>query len=96
MTHSLTFEGHLASCWLVYNLPYLPFFTMFRTASNLKNQFVRSFATSYIMPRVFFITGTSTGFGYHLVEEVLAKGDIAIATARKPEALSFKNTSDKV
>jgi NAD(P)-dependent dehydrogenase (short-subunit alcohol dehydrogenase family) len=48
------------------------------------------------MPRVFFITGTSTGFGYHLVEEVLAKGDIAVATARKPESLSFKNTTDKV
>jgi NAD(P)-dependent dehydrogenase (short-subunit alcohol dehydrogenase family) len=47
------------------------------------------------MPRVFFITGTSTGFGYHLVEEVIARGDIAIATARKPESLSFQNTTDK-
>ena len=48
------------------------------------------------MPRVFFITGTSTGFGNHLVQEVLDKGDIAVATARKPEQLSFKNTSDNV
>ena len=47
------------------------------------------------MPRVFFITGTSTGFGYHLVQEVLEKGDIAVATARKPESLSFKGTNDK-
>ncbi|TVY56963.1 putative oxidoreductase [Lachnellula cervina] len=47
------------------------------------------------MPRVFFITGTSTGFGNHLVQEVIDKGDIAVATARKPEQLSFKNTSDK-
>lgn len=47
------------------------------------------------MPRVFFITGTSTGFGYHLVQEVLDKGDIAVATARKPESLSFKGTNDK-
>jgi len=48
------------------------------------------------MPRVFFITGTSTGFGNHLVQEVLDRGDIAVATARKPENLSFKNTTDKV
>ncbi|KAH6716369.1 hypothetical protein BKA61DRAFT_342250 [Leptodontidium sp. MPI-SDFR-AT-0119] len=47
------------------------------------------------MPRVFFITGTSTGFGNHLVQEVLDKGDIAIATARKPETLKFSGTNDK-
>jgi NADP-dependent 3-hydroxy acid dehydrogenase YdfG len=41
------------------------------------------------MPRVFFITGISTGFGNHLVQEVLDKGDIAVATARKPENLKF-------
>ena len=34
--------------------------------------------------RVFCITGTSTGFGKHLVQEVLDNGDIAVATARKP------------
>lgn len=47
------------------------------------------------MPRVFFITGTSTGFGNHLVQEVLDKGDIAVATARKPETLKFNGTNDK-
>ena len=47
------------------------------------------------MPRVFLITGTSTGFGLHLVQEVIDKGDIAIATARNPSSLSFKNASDK-
>ncbi|KAE8450612.1 hypothetical protein EG329_005956 [Mollisiaceae sp. DMI_Dod_QoI] len=46
------------------------------------------------MPRVFFITGTSTGFGFHLVEEVLAHGDIAVATARKPESLKFEGAND--
>lgn len=45
------------------------------------------------MPRVFLITGTSTGFGKHLVEEVLDRGDIAIATARNPSALSFSGTT---
>ncbi|KAI9648025.1 hypothetical protein NHQ30_002653 [Ciborinia camelliae] len=47
------------------------------------------------MPRVFFITGTSTGFGNHLVQEVINRGDIAVATARKPATLKFKGTSDK-
>jgi NAD(P)-dependent dehydrogenase (short-subunit alcohol dehydrogenase family) len=47
------------------------------------------------MPRVFLITGTSTGFGNHLVQQVLDKGDIAIATARNPSKLSFTGTSDK-
>lgn len=45
------------------------------------------------MPRVFLITGTSTGFGAALVNEVLSRGDIAVATARDPSKLSFKNTS---
>ncbi|KAL8783869.1 MAG: hypothetical protein Q9195_009261 [Heterodermia aff. obscurata] len=47
------------------------------------------------MPRVFFVTGTSTGFGFHLVQEILDKGDIAVATARKPETLSFSGSSEK-
>jgi hypothetical protein len=38
----------------------------------------------------------NSGFGNHLVQEVLDRGDIAVATARKPENLSFKNTTDKV
>lgn len=46
-------------------------------------------------PRVFLITGTSTGFGNGYAQEVLDRGDICIATARKPESLSFKNTSEK-
>lgn len=45
------------------------------------------------MPRVFLITGTSTGFGANLVQEVLDRGDFAVATARKPDSLSFKGTS---
>ncbi|KAI4173500.1 MAG: hypothetical protein LQ348_006554 [Seirophora lacunosa] len=45
------------------------------------------------MPRVFLITGTSTGFGQHLVQIVLDAGDIAVATARDPSALSFRNTT---
>ena len=37
--------------------------------------------------KVWFITGTSSGFGRALAEEVLAKGDRVVATARKPEIL---------
>ena len=37
--------------------------------------------------KVWFITGTSSGFGRILAEEVLAKGDKVVATARKPEVL---------
>jgi NAD(P)-dependent dehydrogenase (short-subunit alcohol dehydrogenase family) len=37
--------------------------------------------------KVWFITGTSSGFGRILAEEVLAKGDRVVATARKPEVL---------
>ncbi len=37
--------------------------------------------------KVWFITGTSSGFGRLLAEEVLAKGDKVVATARKPEVL---------
>lgn len=37
--------------------------------------------------RVWFITGSSTGFGRILAEQVLAQGDMVVATARKPEQL---------
>jgi NAD(P)-dependent dehydrogenase (short-subunit alcohol dehydrogenase family) len=37
--------------------------------------------------KVWFITGTSSGLGRALAEEVLAKGDRVVATARKPEVL---------
>ncbi|KAH9938707.1 uncharacterized protein B0H18DRAFT_866745 [Fomitopsis serialis] len=39
-------------------------------------------------PKVWFITGSSTGFGRVMTELVLAKGDIAVATLRSPEVLA--------
>jgi NAD(P)-dependent dehydrogenase (short-subunit alcohol dehydrogenase family) len=39
-------------------------------------------------PRVWFITGASTGFGRILAEQLLAKGDKVVATARKPEQIA--------
>lgn len=47
-------------------------------------------------PKVFLVTGCSTGFGKYLVQEIIDKGDICVATARNPDQLEFNNTSDKV
>lgn len=38
-------------------------------------------------PRIWLITGCSTGFGHALAEAVLADGDKALLTARRPEQL---------
>ncbi|KUI30231.1 SDR family NAD(P)-dependent oxidoreductase [Mycobacterium sp. GA-2829] len=38
--------------------------------------------------RVWFITGSSRGFGRALVEAALAAGDTVVATARRPESLA--------
>jgi NAD(P)-dependent dehydrogenase (short-subunit alcohol dehydrogenase family) len=47
------------------------------------------------MPRVFLITGTSTGFGRDYVQQVLDNGDYVIATARDPSSLRFTNTTSQ-
>ncbi|MER7916166.1 MULTISPECIES: SDR family NAD(P)-dependent oxidoreductase [unclassified Streptomyces] len=39
-------------------------------------------------PQVWFITGSSRGFGRALVDAVLAAGDLVVATARRPKALA--------
>ena len=40
------------------------------------------------MQRTWFITGTSTGFGRIMTEQLLARGDRVAATLRSPEALA--------
>lgn len=45
------------------------------------------------MSKVWFITGCSTGFGRHLAQEVLAKGDKVAVTARNTN--DIKDLSDK-
>lgn len=48
------------------------------------------------MPKVFLITGCSSGFGRELVQIILDRGDYVAATARKAEALSgFKGTTEQ-
>ncbi|EMD33678.1 hypothetical protein CERSUDRAFT_98240 [Gelatoporia subvermispora B] len=52
-----------------------------------------------INPKVWFITGASTGFGRAVTELVLKNGDIAVATLRRPEALahlSAKYSADRL
>ncbi|GAB7366743.1 hypothetical protein MBLNU230_g0698t1 [Neophaeotheca triangularis] len=44
-------------------------------------------------PQVFFITGTSTGFGYHYVERCLKEGDKVVATARNSSKLDFTDAN---
>ncbi|KAH7915191.1 hypothetical protein BJ138DRAFT_1142229 [Hygrophoropsis aurantiaca] len=39
-------------------------------------------------PRVWFITGASTGFGRSVTELALQRGDIVVATMRKPDILA--------
>ena len=45
-------------------------------------------------PRVFLITGTSTGFGEELVKVVLKNGDHVVATARNSSKLKFDDAND--
>ncbi|KAM0426522.1 hypothetical protein ACHAPT_008214 [Fusarium lateritium] len=39
------------------------------------------------MAKVWFVTGSSRGVGRHLTEQILASGDIVVATARQPSQL---------
>ena len=41
-----------------------------------------------VQGKVWFITGTSSGFGRCIAEEVIARGDRLVATARDPSALT--------
>src|SRR4051812_26416757 len=43
---------------------------------------------SRMTSRNWFITGTSSGFGRHLAEQLLARGDTVFATLRRPGALA--------
>ncbi|KAI9680445.1 MAG: hypothetical protein M1822_007203 [Bathelium mastoideum] len=45
------------------------------------------------MPQVFFISGASSGLGHAYAQEVLERGDVLVATARKVESLQFTGTS---
>ncbi|MEZ4648094.1 MAG: SDR family oxidoreductase [Candidatus Eisenbacteria bacterium] len=47
------------------------------------------------MPKTWFITGCSTGFGRLLTQALHARGDNVVATARKVETLADLGTSDE-
>lgn len=46
------------------------------------------------MSKVFFITGTSTGFGHHYAAKALAEGHKVVATARDSSKLSIEGSND--
>jgi NAD(P)-dependent dehydrogenase (short-subunit alcohol dehydrogenase family) len=50
---------------------------------------------SNMSPRIFFITGTSTGFGLEYVKVLLKNGDYVVATARDSSKLKFEGASDE-
>ncbi|KAJ9633528.1 uncharacterized protein PV06_06177 [Exophiala oligosperma] len=45
------------------------------------------------MPRVFLITGCSTGFGREYAQQVLDRGDRVVATARDPDKIPLQNAT---
>ena len=51
------------------------------------------FAIGIMAPQVFFITGTSTGFGNEFVKKCLKEGDKVVATARNSSKLKFDGTT---
>jgi NAD(P)-dependent dehydrogenase (short-subunit alcohol dehydrogenase family) len=55
---------------------------------------VSSATESVMAPRVFLITGTSTGFGLEYVKIILQQGDHVVATARKSSGLKFECAND--
>lgn len=57
---------------------------MSTTATTSSSSSSSSSSTS----RVWFVTGSSSGFGRAIVQEALRRGDRVVATARKPEALA--------
>jgi NADP-dependent 3-hydroxy acid dehydrogenase YdfG len=46
------------------------------------------------MPRVWFITSSTSGFGRALIDAVRSRGERVIATARRPEALAELESDD--
>lgn len=48
---------------------------------------ITSLHINNMAPRVFLVTGTSTGFGYHLVRKIISSGDKVVATARNSSKL---------
>ena len=47
-------------------------------------------------PRVWFITGATSGFGSEIAKAALERGDLVVATARRPDALPDLDGADRV
>jgi len=85
-SHLELVPSHPAMTFQIFHFPYLSPPSLCVPTINI----LRYLQTLKMSPRVFFITGTSTGFGAELVKVVLEKGDIAVATARDSSKLKFE------
>ena len=56
-------------------------------SGSVCNSFHFCLACAWILNDCISVTGSSSGFGRSMVEYVLSKGDIAVATLRKPDVL---------
>ncbi|KZT32511.1 NAD(P)-binding protein [Sistotremastrum suecicum HHB10207 ss-3] len=54
-----------------------------------------SSSETFTRPKVWFITGCSSGFGFELVHSALARGDRVIATARSLDNIRYLERSDR-
>ena len=70
-----------------------PFKSSIRSFSGTAVYRIQNPTRSIMAPQVFFITGTSTGFGNELVKQCLEQGEKVVATARNSSKLKFDNTS---
>jgi NAD(P)-dependent dehydrogenase (short-subunit alcohol dehydrogenase family) len=55
---------------------------------------IRSILHVRMAPRVFLVTGTSTGLGYELVKVILQNNNHVVATARNSSKLKLDGTSE--
>lgn len=74
-----------------------PYINTNHCPSSVRKDSLNQLKSPNMSPKVFFVTGTSTGFGAEYVKKIIAEGDHAIATARnsskleKPEGATNKN-----
>lgn len=63
--------------------------------TKIKTEAITVIKPPNMSPRVFFITGTSTGFGQELTKIVVASGDKVVATARNSSKLEAPQGATK-
>lgn len=71
-----------------------PLYSLAFSHENRAPEFLNRDQNLDAMPvRVFLVTGTSSGFGKNLVEEILSQGDKVVATTRNKSNLDFERAT---